>query len=925
MTSFGVVTTFGVRPIRLRAQRLLALAVALATAALALSSAMNAHAAGPQLLRNPYLTDDSSNHAMLELATNTQSPAVNVTYGQSPGCTGSSINRTGTPITVNGVSEYQFKFPLTNLAAGTLYCYTVVQSGVTLYDNSGGRTAFHTAMATTDTRPYSFAVFGDWGSVPNGSNPQLAKLMNQVHSSGASFAVTAGDNAYNSGTQTNYGDLLQSGPNVSAIFAQQFWGQNGATTPLFMDPGDHGFSIPITYFLNFDATATAADSVGKYASENYSGGPDGVTSTNYPSVWYAFNWGNARFYVLSGVWGDTNLGSATGSACTSVVGGRPCPNYQVDYDYHWAPGSPELTWLTNDLRSHASTPIKFAFFHFPLHVDNNTEQSNPYYGGDNGLEALLADNHVTASFNGKAHLYERNLPQVGSMVSYVTGGGGAPLEPVTTCSSFDGYSRGWSVTNSVASECHGTGTPPSTQDEVNEFLLVTVNGNNVTVAPTDSNGHQFDVQTYTVSMNSGSATQFQLSVPQGATAGAAFNETITAQDASGNTDMTYNGNRPITWSGLSNSPNGTAPVYPDPVVFSNGRATVRVTSYAAQTTSLTASDGDVSGTSGSFSIKAAATSAITMPSAATTHGAGTSFKETITAVDPWGNSATSFTGTKSITWSGPGVAPNGKAPTLPSTVLFGSTGTTSPSVTLYKAEKTALTATVSGFTATSGPITITPSTAKSLSIPTPGPQTAGVPFALSLTAVDAYGNTVTAYSGKKAVAFSGPSTSPSGKAPRYYPIGTASVNFVSGSGSTTVTLYAAETTSIHAACCGTSPTVTGATGNLTVAAGPTASLSLAIPSTATAGIAATASVTALDIYGNVATGDGSTLTVSSTDSLCDCSATPTLSNGVVSFSFTMNTPGPQSLSVEESSGPSASADTTVGAASGSPQTFGSSR
>jgi len=111
------------------------------------------------------------------------------------------------------------------------------------------------------------------------------------------------------------------------------------------------------------------------------------------------------------------------------------------------------------------------------------------------VASLLSQNGVQYVFNGHAHIYERNAKQAGeSFVSYVTGGGGATLEPVSGCHSFDAYSIGWSPTKLKGSSC-GSGTPPTSASQVFHFLLVTVSGTTVTVAPTDEMGRTFDVQT----------------------------------------------------------------------------------------------------------------------------------------------------------------------------------------------------------------------------------------------------------------------------------------------------------------------------------------------------------------------------------------------------------------------------------------------
>jgi hypothetical protein len=159
--------------------------------------------------------------------------------------------------------------------------------------------------------------------------------------------------------------------------------------------------------------------------------------------------------------------------------------------------------LASDLAGHPGG-LKFVVMHFPMYSDNPTETTDTYLhsGGTSltdqpgSVAALLSQHGVQVVFNGHTHIYERNARQPGeSFVSYVTGGGGAPPEPVSGCHSFDAYAIGWSATRLVGSRC-GAATAPTSASQVYHFLLVTVSGATVTVAPTDETGHTFDVQTY---------------------------------------------------------------------------------------------------------------------------------------------------------------------------------------------------------------------------------------------------------------------------------------------------------------------------------------------------------------------------------------------------------------------------------------------
>jgi hypothetical protein len=100
---------------------------------------------------------------------------------------------------------------------------------------------------------------------------------------------------------------------------------------------------------------------------------------------------------------------------------------------------------------------------------------------------------------------------------------------------------------------------------------------------------------------------FQVSNPGDQVAGTPFSVTITAQLAAGGTDTSYTGSKTITFTGPASSPNGTAPVYPASVSFTNGVGTATITLYNAASTTLTATQGAITGTTSPppFQVKAA--------------------------------------------------------------------------------------------------------------------------------------------------------------------------------------------------------------------------------------------------------------------------------------------------------------------------------
>jgi len=205
---------------------------------------------------------------------------------------------------------------------------------------------------------------------------------------------------------------------------------------------------------------------------------------------------------------------------------------------------------------------------------------------------------------------------------------------------------------------------------------------------------------------------FVVTAPASAVAGGPINVTVTAKDATDATLTSYAGDRTLAWSGAGSAPNGSTPAYPPSVTFSGGVGTAAVTLVKAETTTLTASEGAISGTSVGIMVSSGAASRFVV-TAPTQQTAGTAFNVTLAAQDIFGNVADGYSGARTITWSGAGAAPNGATPTSTTSVNF-TAGTGSVSVTLVKAGATTLTATQGTVTGSSPSIVVNPGTAARL-------------------------------------------------------------------------------------------------------------------------------------------------------------------------------------------------------------------
>jgi hypothetical protein len=178
------------------------------------------------------------------------------------------------------------------------------------------------------------------------------------------------------------------------------------------------------------------------------------------------------------------------------------------------------------------------------------------------------------------------------------------------------------------------------------------------------------------------------------TAGAADNLTITAGDTYGNPVPSYDGSVNLTFSGASASAGGNTPTVSDSsgadvpfgsttaINFSAGMASVSGNAngvmklYKNAAASLKVSDGSLTSAALSVTAAAAAASSFTLAAASATPVAGAADNLTITAFDPYGNTATSYAGTVNLTFSGSSASPNATLPTVSNStgtaIAFGS-------------------------------------------------------------------------------------------------------------------------------------------------------------------------------------------------------------------------------------------------------------
>jgi len=387
------------------------------------------------------------------------------------------------------------------------------------------------------------------------------------------------------------------------------------------------------------------------------------------------------------------------------------------------------------------------------------------------------------------------------------------------------------------------------------------------------------------------ATRFIVGAPASATAGTAFNATVTAEDDAGNVATSYAGM--VHFTTTSSSYN-----LPADAALTNGTGTFSVKLNTTGSQTLTATDTaalGITGASGGINVAAgpAGFFALVAPAHVT---AGTPFNITVNAFDSFGNAATDYTGPVSFNSGDP------LATLPPNSALTGGTGTfavtlATPGTQSIDAHDVAS----PGITGGTGPITVTSAAASQFIVNVPANATAGTAFNVTITAQNSGGGTVTDYSGT--VHFT--SNDPNAVLP-------ADATLTNGTGTFNATLKTAGIITIRAKDT-LNPSLT-ATVNVTVSAAAADHLKLAAPAAAIAGVAFYAIVSAEDVYGNIARSYTGTVHFTSADSQAILPGDLVLTGGAKQISIKLRSPGIKTVTATDTanSGLTAGAFITVG-------------
>ena len=382
----------------------------------------------------------------------------------------------------------------------------------------------------------------------------------------------------------------------------------------------------------------------------------------------------------------------------------------------------------------------------------------------------------------------------------------------------------------------------------------------------------------------GPATHFRVDSSTPVTAGSPFNVTVTALDASNDVATGYSG----TVHFATNAPRATMPA--DSTLnggVGNFAATMAKAGDSSANFKITARDtvsNTITGTSSAITVLPASFSSYVL-SAASPQTSTVPFSVTVKATDQFGNVVSSYAGTVDFSSSD-------YRATLPSTSTF-TNGMGTFQVTLRLGGTQTVTATNVAPPSIAGSVVIQVDggAATHLVVVAPANVTAGTPFHVTVTALDAYNNVANGYSGTLHFWTNAPrATLP------------ANSTLTNGAGTFNATLTDAGSTSANfkISAADTVSSIDGTSGAIAVAPTSTSGFAVSIPNVVQAGIPFHVIVTAMDAYSNhTLSAYSGTVHLTSSDGSAILPANSTLTNGVGTFMVALKTGGLQTVSAAD--------------------------
>ncbi|WP_309640777.1 fibronectin type III domain-containing protein [Flavobacterium sp.] len=259
----------------------------------------------------------------------------------------------------NLVTEHEVT--LTGLTPNTKYFYSIGTTSQTLQGDL--KNNFITAPVVGSTTPVRIWGIGDFGT---GSNNQLNvrnSYMNYTGTTPTNIWMWLGDNAYTTGTDSEFQDR------VFNQYTDQFKNMAVFPTPGNHDYNETGYQQPATLTTNYPYFSIFS------LPQN---GECGGVASGSPK-YYSFNYANIHFISIDS-YGTLN-----------------------------APGSPMHSWLTNDLAANTQR-WTIVFMHYPPYTygTHNSDTETTLIDMRTILVPLLESYHVDLVLTGHSHVNERS-------------------------------------------------------------------------------------------------------------------------------------------------------------------------------------------------------------------------------------------------------------------------------------------------------------------------------------------------------------------------------------------------------------------------------------------------------------------------------------------------------------------------------------
>jgi hypothetical protein len=442
-----------------------------------------------------------------------------------------------------------------------------------------------------------------------------------------------------------------------------------------------------------------------------------------------------------------------------------------------------------------------------------------------------------------------------------------------------------------------------------QSVSVTQSGTLKTISVNDASAHTGTSNTFTV--NAGALHHFAIdtiSSPQ--TAGTAFNITLTAQDLNNNTVTSFSSTATLSTTAGTITPTTTG-------AFSSGTRTESVSVTQAGTgKTISVTDGiGHNGSSNTFTVNGGALHHFVIGNISTV-AAGTPFNLAVTAQDINNNTASSFTGTVSLTTTAGTITPT------TSNAFTAGTLNQSVTVTLAGTGKTISIDDGAGRTATSNTFTVNTGALHHFTFATiSSPQTAGTAFNITMTAQDSNNNTLTGFVGTVNLSTTAGTITPA-----------TSGAFSSGTRTESVSVTQAGTGKTITLNDGAGHTL--ASNTFTVNAGVLHHFAIGNISTVIAGTPFNIALTAQDLNNNTVTGFAGTVNLTTTAGSITPTTSGAFSSGMLNQAVTVTQAGTgKTISLDDGAGHTVTSNTfTVNAGAvdhfviatiSSPQTAGS--